>query len=62
MFCLFKLCLSGVMQPFHVQDDQEESLLSTVCSGEKVVSVQIQSSMKDEHVTELQALGNCQVL
>lgn len=50
------------MQPFRVQDDQEESLLSTVCSGEKVLSVQVQSFMKDEQVTELQALGNCQVL
>lgn len=62
MFCLIELCLSGVMQPFHVQDDQEESLLSTVCSGEKVLSVQVLRFMKDEPVTELQALGNCQVL
>lgn len=50
------------MQPFHVQDDQEESLLSTVCSGEKEVPLQVLRFMKDEQVTELQALGNCWVL
>lgn len=62
MFCLIKLCLSGAMQPYQVWDDQEGSLLGTVCSGEKVVSVQVLRFMKDEQVTELQALGNCQVL
>lgn len=62
MFRVNKLCFSGVKQPFHVQNDQEESLLSTVCSGEKVVSVQVLRFMKDEPFTELQALGSCQVL
>lgn len=62
MFCLIKLCLSGTMQPFHIWDDQEESLLGTVCSGEKVVSVQVLRCMKDKQATQLQALGNCQVL
>lgn len=62
MFCLIKLCLSGAMQPFHFWDDQEENLLGTVCSGEKVVSVQALKFMTDEQVTELRALGNCQVL
>lgn len=41
------------MKPFHVQDDQEESLLSADCSGEKVVSVQVLSSMQDEQATAL---------
>lgn len=41
------------MQPFHVQDDQKESLLSTDCAGEKVVSIQVLSSVQDEQVTAL---------
>lgn len=62
MLCPIKLGLSGAMQPFQIQDDQEETLLTTVCSGEKVVSVRVLRFTKDEQVTELQALGNCQVL
>lgn len=50
-FGFFQLCLSGIMQLFCAQDDQEESVLSTDCSGEKVVSVQVLSSMQDEQVT-----------
>lgn len=38
------------MKLFHIQDDQEESLLHTDCSGEKVVSIQILNSTQDEQV------------
>lgn len=41
------------MQLFRVQDDQDESLLSTDCSGEKAVSVHVLSSVQDEQVTAL---------
>lgn len=38
------------MKLFLIQDDQEESLLHTDCSGKKVVSLQILNSMQDEQV------------
>lgn len=38
------------MKLFHIQDDQEESLLHTDCSGEKVASIQILNSTQDKQV------------
>lgn len=41
------------MKFFHIQDDQEKSLLHTDCSGEEVVSIQTLNSILDEQVAAL---------
>lgn len=35
LFFVFKLCLSGITEPFHAQDDEEESLQSPDCQVRK---------------------------